>query len=118
MKWFSNLKIARKLTLTFGLVMAMMAGLGVFAIIQFSKLYEPTKAITSDSLPSIRVLGQISTDAGGLRRAELGYLLATAPDLKQTYLKSGKSRDKEINDAITEYGKTVTSEQERRLYKE
>jgi methyl-accepting chemotaxis protein len=118
MKWFSNLKIARKLTVTFGLVMVMMAGLGVFAIAQFSKLYEPTKAITSDSLPSIEFLGEISTSAGGLRRAEFGYLLATSPDLKQTYLKTGQTRDKALDDTLAKYEKTVTSDQERRLFKD
>jgi methyl-accepting chemotaxis protein len=118
MKWFSDLRIARKLTLTFGLVMAMMAGLGVFAIAQFAKLYEPTKNITSDALPGIQSLGAVSVDAASLRRFELGYLVADTPELKQKYLQSSRARDKIMDDAMLQYEKTVTSNDERRLYQD
>ncbi|HZU30164.1 MAG TPA: MCP four helix bundle domain-containing protein, partial [Candidatus Angelobacter sp.] len=69
MKWFSDLKIARKLAVSFGLIMVIMTGMGVFAIVQFAKLYEPTKIITSDSLPSIQSLGKAAELASSIRRS-------------------------------------------------
>src|ERR1700749_4814530 len=76
MKWFSNLKIARKLTLSFAVVLTLMVGLGIFAVVQFAKLYEVTDSITSNRLPSLQQTEEIGSDNLTIRRYTLGVLAA------------------------------------------
>ena len=110
MKWFSNLKIARKLSVTFGLVMLMMAGLGTFAVIQFEKLYAPAHEITSNWLPSLVSLAEIRVDVNTLRRHELDLALTKGnPEKQKVYEeKLGKDAAKLATD-LGNYEKSVSA---------
>ncbi|HEY2390830.1 MAG TPA: HAMP domain-containing methyl-accepting chemotaxis protein [Candidatus Angelobacter sp.] len=118
MKWFSNLKIARKLTMSFAIVLTMMTGLGIFAVLQFAKLYEPTTAITSNYLPSIETMSDISQDAILLRRYELGTLSADTPDIKDAYLQGGLATTEKIKAAVTKYDGMVDAGEERKIFQD
>src|SRR5260370_41091201 len=67
-QWFSNLKIARKLAVIFSVVLALIVGLGVFAILQFARLHEPTSRLTSVSLPGVVAVTTLRGDMNTLRR--------------------------------------------------
>ena len=85
MKWFSNMKMSKKLGLGFGIVLAMTIGLGVFSIFELSKVNATTVEIATNWLPAVRSLGELRFDAAGVRRAELNHLLATDKKESQKY---------------------------------
>ncbi|EJN09978.1 methyl-accepting chemotaxis protein [Herbaspirillum sp. YR522] len=59
MKWFRNLKIAKKLLVSFVCVLALMAILGIFSIKQLDQVNRASTEITTDWMPSIRTLAEL-----------------------------------------------------------
>jgi Four helix bundle sensory module for signal transduction len=74
MNWFSNWKIGRKLGLGYGIIEALMIALGVFSILQISKVDNGTVGIANWS-PSIRIAAALKFDASTVRRWELSYFI-------------------------------------------
>ena len=117
MKWFSNLKIARKLMLSFAFLLTMMVGLGIFAVMQFAKLYAPTHEITDNYLPSITAMGELRVDTVLLRRYELGYIGADTPDVKAAYLNGAEETSTRITDHLSKYETMVDPGEEQELFR-
>src|SRR5947209_654939 len=115
MKWFSNLKIARKLTLAFAGLLLTLSGLGIFAIIQFINLHEPTTIIIADNLPAIELTAELGEDGAALRRFELGTLLVTDEARKQQYEKIGQEAISSMQKHMVELDHILTTSEERRL---
>jgi methyl-accepting chemotaxis protein len=80
MRWFRNLKIGKKLSLGFGLILVITAGLGIFAIREVSKVNASTVDLATNWLPSVRVLGDLRFIVSSERRAELILLMSTDKD--------------------------------------
>jgi methyl-accepting chemotaxis protein len=59
MQWFRNLKIARKLLLSFLCVLVLTTILGVFSITQLNRVNRASTDITTNWLPTIRTLAEI-----------------------------------------------------------
>ena len=116
MKWFSNLKIARKLSVSFAVVLTLMVGLGGFAIVQFAKLYEVTASITSNRLPSLAQTEGIDSDVTAVRRFTLGTLLADDAEGKASNLKNFDAGVAETRDDVAKYLPMVDKGEEERLY--
>ena len=103
MKWFSDLKIAGKLTTTFAVVLAMTIGLGGFAVVQFAKLYASTDKISSNSVPKVMLMGDVAKDAVLLRRHELGTITGDTPEVKQAYFNSGVATETRIKETLVKF---------------
>ena len=116
MKWFSNLKIARKLALSFAVVLTLMVGLGSFAVVQFAKLYEVTDSITGNRLPSIAKTQEIDSDATSIRRFALGYLLAEDAEAKASAQKSFDESTTELKSDMAKYVSMVDKGEEERIF--
>ena len=113
MTLFSKMKIAPKLGLGFAAVVTLMIVLGVFSLVELSKLNGVALEVGTNWLPSIRALGQLRFDASKLRRWELNYFF------------SGDKTDaqRNIDQTLAEiaadektYEALMSSEEERRLY--
>jgi methyl-accepting chemotaxis protein len=76
MKWFYDMKIARKLILSFSIVLVLVAGLGGFAIQQLDKVNTASTEITTNWLPSIRTLAQLKLSLSRTRSFELQFIAA------------------------------------------
>jgi methyl-accepting chemotaxis protein len=74
MNGFRNLKIGKKLGLGFGVLEVLMVALGVFSIIQLSKVNANTVDIATNWLPSVKVLGDVRYIISTERRVELYHL--------------------------------------------
>ncbi len=81
--WFRKMKIAVKLGLGFGSVLALVIILGVFSLLQLSKINGSTVDIATNWLPSVRTIAELRFDTAALRRDTLNYVMAT--DKKQHY---------------------------------
>ncbi|MFJ9531486.1 methyl-accepting chemotaxis protein [Herbaspirillum sp. NPDC101396] len=80
MKWFYDLKIARKLILSFSVVLLFVAALGGFALMQLGKVNEASGQIADNWLPSIRTLADIKLSLSRVRSFELQYISALSPE--------------------------------------
>src|SRR6266436_1978300 len=103
MKWFSNLKIARKLTVTFTLVLVMTVGLGIFAIAQFAKLNESTYVIVDNRIPKINMMADAGKDAVLLRRFELGAIAGDTSEVKEAYVAGGAATEARFKDNLSKF---------------
>jgi methyl-accepting chemotaxis protein len=75
MKWFYNLKIAKKLILAFIAVLMLTTILGVFSIIQLTKVNQASTDISTNWLPSIRTLMDLKVSLSRIRGAQFQRLL-------------------------------------------
>src|SRR5947209_1323297 len=116
MSWFSNLKIGKKLALGFAAVEVLMVALGVFSILQLSKLNADTVDIATKWMPSVRTLDQLRFDASGLRRDSLNYVVAT--EKKAHYLEKLSRSSEAVAEDQIQYEPMISSDEERRLYQE
>jgi methyl-accepting chemotaxis protein len=114
MGWFNNLKIGKKLGLGFGIVEVLMVALGMFSILQLSKVNNSTVDIATNWLPSVRTLGELKFDTAGLRRDTLNYIVAT--DKRQHYEEKLKDEIDAIAADEKKYEPMISSDEERKLY--
>jgi len=113
---FKNLKLATKLFGSFLLVLALMAGLGAYAISQLATVNRSTVDLATNWLPSVRAVLDIKSGINRLR--VLQYRMVVVQDA--TSIAEG---EKEIADKTAallkleeEYAKLVSSAEERQLY--
>jgi methyl-accepting chemotaxis protein len=113
MKLFSKMKIAPKLGLGFGAVLLLMIVLGVFSLLQMSKLNTGVLDVGTNWMASITYLSQIRFDASTARRWELN-LLVTADKA------NGQRKMDEAIAAMQQgeklYEPTIATDEERTLY--
>ncbi len=113
MSWFSNLKIGKKLGLGFGIVILLVVGLGVFSLLQMSKLNANALDLGSNWLPSVREISQLRFDASTVRRWELNYLIVVD---KEDIRKKIEANLANMAEDEKRYEPMISSDEERRLY--
>lgn len=114
MRWFTKMKIASKLGMGFGAVLALVVILGVFSVMQMSKLNGSTVDIATNWLPSVRAIAQLKFDAASLRRDTLNYIVAT--DKKQHYEEKINADTIAVADDQKQYEPLISSDDERKAY--
>jgi len=113
MSWFSNLKIGKKLGLAFGIVLILMGVMGIFCLLQMSKLNANVLDIGDNWMASITYISQLRFDASKLRRFEMNYIVAADKSSAQSVLDEATAQiaaDEKL------YEPTIASEEERALY--
>ncbi|WP_413628820.1 methyl-accepting chemotaxis protein [Herbaspirillum frisingense] len=75
MKWFYDLRIARKLMLTFAAILLLTAVLGVFSIVQLSRVNDASTEIATNSLPSVRYPLEAKVALARIRTIQLQHML-------------------------------------------
>lgn len=118
MKWFKNLRISLKLTFTFFSVIVFTIGIGLFSLIQLDKVRSSSLMISSDILPSVRVILQLQTDVGRYRIPELEHILITTPSAYASVNDNLTLRKKNIEEKLAEYKPLVSIEFEEKTYQQ
>lgn len=77
MKWFYDLRISKKLLLSFVLILALTSALGIFAISQLAKVNQASSDIATNWLPSIRTSLEMKTSLSQIRSLQLQHVLTT-----------------------------------------
>ena len=116
MQWFYNLKIARKLTLSFSIILLMVAALGGFALIQVQQVNAASSQIMTDWLPSIRVLSQIKLSLARARSFELQYILAATPERADLAAKGTETQLKDLAEHQAKYQALLSEPEEKAIY--
>jgi methyl-accepting chemotaxis protein len=75
MNWFYDLRIARKLLLTFTAILLLTALLGGFSIVQLSRVNDASTEIATNSLPSVRYPLEAKVALARIRTVQLQHLL-------------------------------------------
>jgi methyl-accepting chemotaxis protein len=78
MKWFYNLKIAKKLILAFLAVLILTGILGGFSITQLKKVNQASTDISTNWLPSVKTLLQMEVSLARIRGEQFQHLLDAA----------------------------------------
>ncbi|MPQ70011.1 MULTISPECIES: methyl-accepting chemotaxis protein [unclassified Pseudomonas] len=111
-----NMNIAPRAFLSFSLIGALMLILGIFALNQMSKIRGAAEELSTNSVPSIKSLDDLTQLT--LRLRVLSYRLVTnrAPDEQQKILDLFTLRNQQIGKAQAIYEKLISSPEERVAY--
>ncbi|GHA80939.1 methyl-accepting chemotaxis protein [Cognatilysobacter bugurensis] len=74
MNWFRHLKIAHKLFVSFGLLVAIAGALAGFAMLRMSESAQTVKTLTAEGVPLVRDLGALATQLAEYRVSERGLV--------------------------------------------
>jgi methyl-accepting chemotaxis protein len=116
MNWFYNLKIAKKLLLTFLLVILLVFALGLFAVFQLSKVNQASGDIAKTWLPKVRSLSQMQLLMARIRGSEAQSILLTDPEKLAANKKGSDGLIKTLKELQQSYEMQLSSEEEKRLY--
>jgi len=115
---FRQLSIATKMILTFLVVIVLTAVVGVFAIVQNSRISSITNNIAKGDIPSIHSITAINALIGSHRRGEMLMLLATEKEIKEKYVKRNEESVEKIKNQIADFEKLVDVDEEKKLLAE
>jgi methyl-accepting chemotaxis protein len=118
MSWFNGLGIGRKLAAGFGFVELLLLVLGLFSLVQLSKLNGDTRALATNWLPSVEILGELHAAVGGMRRFELARVVAVEKAQAERAEASSLQILARLGESEKKYEPMISSEEERRLYQQ
>lgn len=116
MRWLNNLQIGRKLAIGFGAVEVLMIALGVFSLVQLSKVNASTVDIASNWLPRVRTIADLRFDTASYRRDTLNYIIAV--DKREHYDEKSNNDLVLVANDQKRYEPMIASDQERKFYEE
>ena len=113
MQWFANLRLKPKLMLSFALVMALSAIMGLLAERRLTGLNEATHDIADNWMPSTRLVSDINARMGQFRVAELQHVLSTDESFMRRYEGFMADALKIIDEDKARYAKLINSPEEK-----
>ena len=105
------MKLSTKLYGGFGILILLVAGIGVFAVQQMAAIHAETSLLAEDWLPSIARLGQMNDAMQTFRRYELLLIVSTEDNQMRGY--EGRMRETlaALDKYLSEYDKLITADQ-------
>jgi methyl-accepting chemotaxis protein len=118
MTWFHNLKLGKKLMTGFSLVALVALIIGMSSIFSLQKLEQAdTKMYEMMTIP-LGQLGDMGVAFQRMRNNLLEQVLATTPEELKNARKRANERNKEIEELMVKYEKTLFSEAGRKIFNE
>jgi methyl-accepting chemotaxis protein len=114
-RW-SHLSFRARLMCAFATIVALSAGLGVFAIVQLGRVSETTGVVARRALPSVRSLSDISLSIGRFRMAMLQYVAASTDAEREKHQAAMDAALEEIDGKQRLYEPLIASPDEKRTY--
>ena len=115
---FRNLSIGTKMVLTFLVVIALTAVIGIYAIVQNSRLTTIVAQTAGSDIPSIHSITLIESLVGSHRRGETLMLLTPEKELKEKYIKRNEDAVEKLSKEQAVYEKLMDNDEEKKLYAE
>src|SRR5215469_16508854 len=107
--FFQNLSIRSKVLSAFVVVLLLADGLGLFALQHLSAVNEASAEIRDDWLPSLRVVGQLSTVSERIRANQNTYLMQPDDKGRDNLIKVLQAAIDLRDKAWREYQPTITA---------
>jgi methyl-accepting chemotaxis protein len=114
----ANLSIRAKITIVVSFLLAALTGMGLLAVRSMQLMNANTMEISTNSLPSVRVLGDLRANAQTYRNVLREHLLAETLDEKLAMEKMLQGVDDEAAKIRQRYERLIASAEERTLYDE
>ena len=118
MSFLSHLKIGPRLSAGFVVVLLLLGAVGGIGLLQASRIYDGTRALGDDWLPSVQTLGRLRSVADDVRRTSLRSLLAVDAADKDTLRTQHAQFITDFASTLDAYSKLISSADERRFYDE
>jgi len=118
MNWFYNLKIGKKLLLSFILVAAIAGIIGYEGISSINTVEEEGQMLYEKNTIPLEIVGNITSQFQRQRTNTLEAIIATDPSVNAEQRKRVHERDAEIDKLIPEYEKTYIDEADKKLFGE
>ncbi|MYM83244.1 HAMP domain-containing protein [Duganella sp. FT50W] len=115
MKWFYDLNIAKKLILSFGVMLLLTSILGVTTISSMSRMNVASQKLSEQSLPSMRYILALKAAVNTKRRYEMEQLLSDKPEHLARYDKLIDRMLNKVGKLQGQYKETVASPEEHQL---
>jgi signal transduction histidine kinase len=74
---FGGLKV--KFIISFGIMLALICGVGVFSLFQFERMARLNYVTNSETLPSVAAGGRLDAELSSIRRADAEHMLGASP---------------------------------------
>lgn len=116
MNWFSNLKIAKKLLLSFGAVLALTLTVGGSGLLFILHINRSAGELSNKWMPSVQAIMSLRTDIGELRRLQLMHILSTDELAMTDYEARIHARLETTKADEVRYQKLIAGDEERRLF--
>jgi len=111
-----RLGLKAQLSLGFGILVAVLCGLGIFALMQMSQINDKSTEIAANWLPSVDAVNRLNTAAADLRVAEFQHLTLTDPGQMATWEKRVEKILATIAAVRAKYEPLISSPEERAMY--
>jgi methyl-accepting chemotaxis protein len=108
-KPMNRLKISHRLVLAFSLLLAIMGGMGVFALKQIGEVNSLTSRLTSQALPASQALGDLHAFTSQYRLHQGDTVKAAGTDAFDRRVKVLRNAGAVIDGVIEDYAKHVTN---------
>jgi methyl-accepting chemotaxis protein len=118
MSWFKDLNISKKLAVGFGIVEVLILTLGIFSLVQLSKVNADSVDIGMNWLPSVEVLGKLQVDASAIRRFELAHIVDLNESQNRKTEELEQASFSRLKDEERQYQPMISSDEGRGLYRE
>ncbi|KTT15485.1 methyl-accepting chemotaxis protein [Pseudacidovorax intermedius] len=112
------LKLSTKLFGAFAVVMALMAGLGLYALTRLSVLNEQSTHLADNIVPSIKNLLMAKSNAVRVRAVQQGLLSTQDPEAIDASVKNGERIMAEAREQWAAFGKLLVTPEEIKLFDE
>ncbi|MFJ3055193.1 methyl-accepting chemotaxis protein [Herbaspirillum sp. NPDC087042] len=116
MNWFNNLKIAKKLILSFAAVIVLTVILGLFAIRELKMVNQASTDIASNWLPSIKAAQVLQASLPRMRISELQMITAVNPAEREEAIKAIKARLDILAKQRASYEALISEAEEKAIY--
>lgn len=116
MSFLTQIKIGQRAGAAFAIVLLLLGAVCGIGLIEASRIYDGTKEIGSNWLPSIETLGNIRSEAEDVLRVSLRMLLATDASERLSLHQQHEQSIGEFSRLLDDYSKLVSSVEERRLF--
>jgi methyl-accepting chemotaxis protein len=113
---FNNLKLATKLFGSFLVVLALMAGLGVYAIQQLATVNHSTTDLATNWMPSVRAVMELKSEVNFLRVLQYRIIVDQDPTEITADEKMVADSTRALLKQEEDYTKLISSPEERQLY--
>jgi methyl-accepting chemotaxis protein len=112
-----NIRIARKMTISFGLVCALCLGLGAYSYFTFRAIVARCGDVSQTSFPSVVHVAKIQLAIDLARRSDLALLLCQTPDCTAGNTGQRRQALEDYQAAVRAYEPLIGYPGERELYK-
>ena len=118
MNWFYNLKIGRKLIISFFMILALNVILGIVAMMNLKEVRQNVLDMGTNWMPSIQHISDMNTNTSDYRIAEIQHILSTAKEDMEGYEKDMAKQMENFKKNQVIYEKLISSPEEQKLYDE